>query len=493
MSDALIGPYPLPLSPIKRERKWPEAGGEGKHQSAIRNLPRLRPYQIEVGRAVLDSIYNRRGLTISVEISRQGGKNELSAQLELVLLVAHALSDVGAVKCAPTFDPQAKISMDRLWSRLQTAGLAPLAARQDGHIIRIGRARQVFLSAEPTSNVVGHTASIILEVDEAQDVDPEKFDKDFRPMVASTNATTVYYGTPWDETSLLEQVKQQHLALERKDGIRRHFEYDWEVVAGFNPAYRAYVEAERERLGETHPLFQTQYCLRTLSGGGRLFDATQRAQLQGRHGRLSSPQPGERYVAGLDLGGEASEAGGEHDATVLTIARLVLPATGALVQEPRLEIVTHYVWAGERHDALYGRLVDLLGEVWNVQRVVVDATGLGEPLTRFLARALGFRVIPFKFTQESKSRLAYNLLAAVNGGRLKVYAGDGSVAYRTLWHQIERARAEYRPNRTLNFFVAPSEGHDDYLVSLALTVEAGQHWQPRVARGRVPESSGSGQ
>jgi hypothetical protein len=47
---------------------------------------RLRPYQVEVDRAVLDSVLNRRGLTFSVEIARQGGKNELSAQIELLLL-----------------------------------------------------------------------------------------------------------------------------------------------------------------------------------------------------------------------------------------------------------------------------------------------------------------------------------------------------------------------------------------------------------------------
>ena len=45
----------------------------------------------------------------------------------------------------------------------------------------------------------------------------------------------------------------------------------------------------------------------------------------------------------------------------------------------------------------------------------------------------------------------------------------------------------YRPNQTMNFFVAPSEGHDDYLMSLALTVEASRDlpMRPRVARGRM--------
>ena len=42
----------------------------------------MRPYQREAGRAVLASVYSGLGHTITIEIARQGGKNELSAQLE---------------------------------------------------------------------------------------------------------------------------------------------------------------------------------------------------------------------------------------------------------------------------------------------------------------------------------------------------------------------------------------------------------------------------
>lgn len=42
---------------------------------------RLRPYQAQVARAVLDSVFHRRGLTFTVEMARQAGKNEISAHL----------------------------------------------------------------------------------------------------------------------------------------------------------------------------------------------------------------------------------------------------------------------------------------------------------------------------------------------------------------------------------------------------------------------------
>ena len=146
---------------------------------------------------------------------------------------------------------------------------------------------------------------------------------------------------------------QTNLDLERRDGIRRHFTADWTAVAEFNPAYARYVEGERGRLGENHPLFLTQYALKTISGGGRLFSASQRAQLQGTHARQSAPRAGEIYVAGLDLGGQQWDGDENtknekrnHDASVLTIARAVMPSSDAVVQEPRLEIVEHVAFSG---------------------------------------------------------------------------------------------------------------------------------------------------
>ncbi|MEK7248722.1 MAG: hypothetical protein AAB092_09655, partial [Chloroflexota bacterium] len=121
-------------------------------------------------------------------------------------------------------------------------------------------------------------------------------------------------------------------------------------------------------------------------------------------------------------------------------------------------------------------------------RVVVDATGLGETIARMLQRTLGEDVVrPFKFSAESKSRLGFELIAAANGGRLRMYAPDGSPEHAEFWRQIERARVAYRSNQQMNFYVDASEGHDDYLASLALAVEAASDavTAPRIARGRV--------
>jgi len=455
---------------------------------------KLRPYQQEAAKAILDSVQDHKGLTFSVEIARQGGKNELSAIIELILLTLYMAKGGNAIKASPTFKPQTIISMIRLKQRLDEYGFAGIWQSEMGYIICLGEACQIFLSADQSSSVVGHTTDTLLEIDESQDVSKEKYNKEFRPMGSATNATTVHYGTTWDDSTLLEEVKQTNLELERKDGIKRHFRYDWQEVAKYNLDYLRFVEAEKERLGSNHPLFLTQYALVPICGGGGFLNSAQRAQLQGGHSRLHHPEPGKVYVAGIDLAGEAEGIEDavlrylkpRQDSTVVTIAEIDTRAVSTLLvpQQPKINVVEHYWWTGKPHTDLYSTLVDLLKNVWDCKRVVVDATGIGEPVASFLRHSLGSRVIPFQFTQRSKSEIGFDLLAAINSGRLKVYAADGSPEYQEFWFEIERAKSHYRPSQTMNFYVDPSEGHDDFLISLALVVEAAKHYQPRGARGR---------
>jgi hypothetical protein len=200
---------------------------------------------------------------------------------------------------------------------------------------------------------------------------------------------------------------------------------------------------------------------------------------------------------------------------VVSIAELDFSNTDALQRQPRVKVVEHYWWTGKKHTELYAQLVDLLKNVWRCRKVVVDATGVGQPVASFLKPALGSVVIPFVFTQPSKSELGFNLLAAVNSGRLKMYRADGSAEYQEFWWEMEWAKSHYRPSQTMNFYVDPAlrpgsgqalrpssgqalrpssgqalrpgsgqaPGHDDFLMSLALVVEAASQYSPRGARG----------
>jgi hypothetical protein len=454
---------------------------------------KLRPYQNEVAKAVVDSVQNRKGLTFSVEIARQGGKNELSAHLEVLLLTLYMAKGGSLVKCSPTFKPQTIISMQRLRERLDEFGFDGIYHTEMSYIIILGSARAIFLSAEESASVVGHTADILLEIDESQDVSKEKYTKEFRPMGSSTNVTTVHYGTTWDDSTLLEEVKQINLELEKKDGIRRHFRYDWQEVAKHNPDYQRYVEGERVRLGDDHPLFKTQYLLLPIRGGGGFLTRQQIVLMMGTHQRLKEPQDKATYIAGIDLAGEREEtreaalmaARPKLDSTVITVAEVDMSTTQRsqfTLTEPVLRVVEQYQWTGIPHSQLYPQIVDILKK-WSCQRVVVDATGIGQPVASFLKAQLGSRVTPFTFTQKSKSDMGFELLSFVNSGRLKLYKQDGSKEHTETMYQLEKARAQYRPNQTMNFYVDPSEGHDDFLISLALVAEGARDFSPRAAKG----------
>jgi hypothetical protein len=450
---------------------------------------KLRPYQQEVARHILDSIQNNLGLTFSVEIARQGGKNELSAHLEVLLLTMFMAAGGNVIKCSPTFKPQTIISMSRLKERLDGFGFGGIWFTEAGYMVRLGNARQLFLSADGASSVVGHTADILLEIDESQDVARDKYTKEFRPMASASNATTVHYGTTWDDATLLEEVKQTNLELEKKDGIKRHFRYDWQEVAKYNPSYKAFVDSERQRLGEDHPLFRTQYALLPIRGGGGFLTNQQIAQLRGEHSRLSQPIEGRNYVAGIDFAGESEQLEDDilirsgRDATIVTIAEVMPNVNDLMEKEPGIFVTEHYSWVGKNHSELYSQLVDILRNVWKCSRIVTDATGIGEPITSFLRKSLGSKITPFKFSQKTKSEAGFDLLAAINSGRLKLYKQDGSEDYSELMFELEKAKSIYRPNQTLNFFVEAGDGHDDYLMSLALVVQAANKLVPRKARG----------
>jgi hypothetical protein len=451
-------------------------------------MPALRPYQIEPLRAILRSVRERAGRTFTVMMSRQAGKNELSAQIEVAILALAARRGGDGIKASPTFRPQTLNSMERLKRRLNDAGFSGFWTGENGYAVRLGNARMLFFSASPGANVVGATAGLLLEIDEAQDVAADKYARDFRPMGATSNVTTVLYGTAWDDSTLLETTKQQNLELERRDGVRRHFEYDWQTVAAFNPDYRRYVEGELERLGADHPLFRTQYALRTIAGEGRAFPPATLAAIAGDHPRELGPRPGAVYVAGIDLAGEAEELEGaalraanpRRDSTVVTIAE-VIPA----VPFPSsLRVVAFHRWTGVRHGALYAGLVTLLRDVWHCRRIVVDATGVGAGVASFLRDTLGARIVrPFTFSAASKSDLAFRLLASAGAGRLKLYAGDDDDVLAAR-RELALARTAARPGGLITLFVDPAEGHDDYVMSIALTVDAAEEYRPRAASGR---------
>ena len=448
----------------------------------------LRPYQARVARAIVESVIYERGHTFAVMFPRQSGKNETQAHIEAYLLnIFRRIPGAQIVKASPTFKPQTINSMLRLETLLNNTWNAGQWARRQGYIIQLGSARILFFSAEPSANVVGATASILLVCDEAQDVDAAKWDKDFKPMAASTNATTVYFGTAWTDSTLLAREIAALKQLERKDGIQRVFAIPPEEVASANPAYGRYLAGEIARLGRQHPLIKTQYFLETIGDAGGLFPAERRARMEGAHARQERPAPGAVYGLLIDVAGsdesDATTENDKRDSFVLTVVEADLSTLqDPLLEAPTFRVARRWKYTNLDHTLQYATARDVI-ETWQPRYCVVDATGLGGPLADFLQRAYGLaadggRILPFTFTSASKSQLGWDFVGLVDSGRWKDHAADTDPLRAQFWRELEACTYSVQPGpaRLLRWSVELKRDpltsewlHDDLLMSAALT------------------------
>jgi hypothetical protein len=495
---------------------WPEAA--------------LRPYQLAAARAIIHSALAGDGASFAVVFARQAGKDELLAQVIAFLLIHRQLHGGEIVVAAPSLVPQGQITLRRIEERLHAAMLfAPDIETEGGHIIHVGRASARFVSAGPMAQARGATASLLLVANEAQDIEPQRWDAVFDPMGASTNATTVFAGTVWTRNTLLAREMRQ-----AAEGRRRvadpasvlmppsgHpessvlFSADWRAVAREVPAYGARVRRRMAELGEQHPFIRTEYCLQPLDDAGMLFDAAKQAQMRGTHPRQHRADVGgsTHYALLLDVAGEAEEAGaqaatGRHgfvsphetrrDSTALTVVAIVPPETRNCTLVPRrwqrqlpsYRVVDRRVWTGVNHVVLAEEIVDLARRVWanpDCAPVVVDATGIGHGLAAMLRASLPpDTVTPFVFTAASKSDLGWRLLAAIAAGRYQDYLDDGADDTGWFWRQVAACTFTVRPGvgRQMAWSVPDPETHDDLLMSAALIGALDDHdFRDRIARG----------
>ncbi len=445
---------------------------------AMRILPALRPYQAGVLRSLLGQLPASPGVQFTVMFPRQAGKNEVSAALVACLMQHYARREGHIIVCAPTLYPQARISLERTRTgivRFARRWGVPIAA--EDNTLRSNGVTATFLSASPEAHVAGHTATFALIADEAQDIDPDWFDRQFRPMAASTGAPTVLFGTPWDGATLLERAVDANRARDRELLARRpptfhprHHQVSWQEVAAESRPYGRYVEGERARLGPTNPLFLTQYELVSSREAASLLDSAQLAALRGTHELLPGPRAGERYAAGLDFGGKGAGA----DSTVLTIAR---------IEENRCEVVG---WRSWRSAPLHSIAAEVAAAArhWGVERLVADETGLGAPLVAQLQQLLGRIVVGLVFTTASKSELGWALIGAAGSGRLALPAEDASPDSRRAWEELRACRRNLRAGGQVAWSAPPGK-HDDYVASLALCLRAAETAGPaRIALGR---------
>ncbi len=449
----------------------------------------LRPYQREIALAVKESVLKGLGLTFVVVLPRQSGKNELQAHLFSWLLFRYSGVGGRIVSVSPTFKPQTTNNMDRVRSSLDACvGSRGLWKSSKGYMYSLGAARLQFFSGEPRARVVGATADLLLSVDEAQSILPAKFDRDFDPMTASTNATRIFWGTAWTSDTLLERERRAALQAQQSDGIRRVFYYTADDVRQLVPAYGLHVDRVVASRGRNHPLVRTQYFGETIDAQSGMFNPARLLLMTAP--AVSSPvqeepQESARGVAFLiDVDGQDEQkfnvlqydlglGNPGRDSTALTVVEIDL-STLSTLERPTYHVVARYSWVGENHLTVFGRIKNL-AETWRPQKIVMDATGVGEGLWAMLDRAFPVRVIPVKFTQQEKSEIGWRFLSIIETGRFRDHVHTDEVRL-----QYSKCICEILPGpaRTLRWGVPDGtrgpEGeliHDDFILADSLVAK----------------------
>lgn len=238
------------------------------------------------------------------------------------------------------------------------------------------------------------------------------------------------------------------------------------------------MDGEIASLGRDHPLVRTQYFNEEIDAQTGMFPPARRALMRGDQPARDAAIPGEICLFTLDVAGqdEASFHNAEEhymrnpgrDAVSLTIASVDLSQMDT-VQAPIFRIVHRLQWTGLNHLDVFARLC-ALADAWKPQRIIMDATGVGEGLWALLDRRYPTRVTGIKFSAQKKSEIGYRFLAMIGTGRVRDCTPSPQVDA-----QYAACIAEILPGPQRRMRWGVPDGvriHDDIVLADALLAEA---------------------
>ena len=468
------------------------------HRFSVAGGIHIRGYQSPAVDAIIDSVIHHKGMSFVIMFPRQTGKNEIQGQIENYLLFLFSRIGGSIIKISPTWKPQSINAKQRL-KRIMTENEITRSFWKpaEGYQFLMDRAKISFLSGEKNSNIVGATADILLEVDEAQDVDITKYDREIAPMAASTNATRAFFGTAWTSDTLLARERRLCEALQKQDGIQRVFRLTADDIFPEVPAYRSFVGEQIIKLGRNHPTIKTQYYSEEIDAESQFIKDAE-ILMAGDHERLSEPEDGVIYVILIDVaGGEEENKAGikletdeteKRDATAVTICEINLDTLSTIKHAPTWLVRCRYNWTGFPY-AEQCALIEGLINKWRPAAVCCDGTGIGAGMAAFIRPLVGDdHFINFVFSLHSKSKIGWAWLAMVQTGRWREYR-DSDELQRCFFEQIQFCRYEVVPGPGNLIKFAVPDGtrngrgeyvHDDLIMSAAMSAaieeKIGENW-----------------
>lgn len=434
----------------------------GYQRAVVYNSP-LYPPEIETIKKCEYHINNKTGKTITIRSARQTMKNECSGMLCTRML--SLFKDEGGIyiRTAPTHKPQIINSKMRVAQFLNSDPTIKGWYPKEGYMFVLGNAVIQFLSTDKKANVVGATASICLDIDEAHKVDKGKYEEDFGPMSAFHNVPTIMWGVAADKQDLLYEHLQYNLET-NPDCV---LQYSAEIWCELRESYAKHYTERRNKLGADHPVILTQYDLVDVESiGGYLKKHHLASIFSGDHQQYPAAKDGKNYAVTIDIAGEDEieeldpyeKSEGSRDSTVAGIWEI--DWDNEVNGYPLCRLINIYWWTGKGLKSQQKILATLLN-LWQPHNVVVDARGVGEQIASYLNGEYG--VDQYKASSTSVSEDCYSTLAMINNGCIKMWKDDASEEYQEFSRQAHHTGYEIRSHDLLRIIKPHGKGHIDMI------------------------------
>ena len=283
-------------------------------------------------------------------------------------------------------------------------------------------------SAEFPTGLLGEELDLVI-MDECSRMKGEIYDSYVSQRLTSRKGEAIMISTPFGQNWFYKQ----HLKnKESEDGSDFHFE------SRDNP-YFPPEEWDREKARLPKAVFDQEYRALYLRDAAAVFRGIDRIT----KGELKDPIQGHFYAMGVDLGKY-------QDFTVITI---IDKSNHHLVYYDRFKDVD---WNLQK-DRIYAA-----AKKYNGARIVIDSTGVGDPITEDLGR-MGLCIDDFKYTNKSKRQLIDKLSIFIEQIRIIIPPID------TLVDELEAFGYKRTDSGNIQYS-APEGLYDDSVNSLALCV-----------------------
>ena len=238
------------------------------------------PYQREFAYRIVESLILNDAEEITGLLSRQSGKTETLAntlagcmvlfpKLALTFTLMERFKNGLWVGCFAPTEEQSETLHGRIVDRLTSDRAIEIMLDPEIDDATTGRGKLIRLkngsyarrqTANPKAKIEGKSYHIIV-LDEAQDADDGVIRKSIHPMLSAYAGSIIKIGTPGyvkgDFYRAIQLNKRRHLGGGgRKRSRKNHYEYDYKIVAKYNPLYARSVQKEKQRLGEDSDEFR---------------------------------------------------------------------------------------------------------------------------------------------------------------------------------------------------------------------------------------------